>query len=173
MDHRIASLDDARAVAALHADSWRRHYRGSYSDRYLDEEADADRVRVWTERLGTPNPDATTILTVDDGVLVGFVHVVLDADPEHGALLDNLHVVHDRHGIGIGRQLMARAAEVVVARRPGQGLYLWVLEANTAAQGFYARCGGTLDGTATSEPPGGGSVTALRCVWPDPRTLSA
>jgi GNAT superfamily N-acetyltransferase len=33
---RAAGRDDARAVAELHADSWRRHYRGAYSDALLD-----------------------------------------------------------------------------------------------------------------------------------------
>jgi len=27
---RLASPSDAEAIAALHADSWRRHYRGAY-----------------------------------------------------------------------------------------------------------------------------------------------
>jgi hypothetical protein len=29
---RVAGRDDAAAVAALHADSWRQHYRVAYSD---------------------------------------------------------------------------------------------------------------------------------------------
>jgi hypothetical protein len=32
---RAAGRDDARAVAELHADSWRRHYREAYSDAFL------------------------------------------------------------------------------------------------------------------------------------------
>ncbi len=32
---RLASPADAKAVADLHADSWRRHYRGAYSDAFL------------------------------------------------------------------------------------------------------------------------------------------
>jgi hypothetical protein len=33
---RAAGQDDAHAIAELHADSWRRHYRGAYSDAFLD-----------------------------------------------------------------------------------------------------------------------------------------
>ena len=33
---RPADADDAAAVAGLHADSWRRHYRGAFSDAFLD-----------------------------------------------------------------------------------------------------------------------------------------
>ena len=32
IQYRLARGSDAPAVAALHADSWRRHYRGAYSD---------------------------------------------------------------------------------------------------------------------------------------------
>jgi len=48
---RLSQAADARDIAKLHADSWRRHYRGAYSDRYLDGDLDADRLAVWTERL--------------------------------------------------------------------------------------------------------------------------
>jgi GNAT superfamily N-acetyltransferase len=33
---RAAGPGDAQAVAGLHADSWRRHYRGAYADSFLD-----------------------------------------------------------------------------------------------------------------------------------------
>ncbi|MBV9411286.1 MAG: GNAT family N-acetyltransferase, partial [Acidimicrobiia bacterium] len=33
---RVATIDDVEAIAALHADSWRRNYRGAYLDSYLD-----------------------------------------------------------------------------------------------------------------------------------------
>jgi hypothetical protein len=36
MPCRMATLADSAAIATLHADSWRRHYRGAYSDQYLD-----------------------------------------------------------------------------------------------------------------------------------------
>ena len=39
------------AVATLHAESWRAHYRGAYRDEYLDGEVVQARIRVWKERL--------------------------------------------------------------------------------------------------------------------------
>src|SRR4051812_46014791 len=32
IEYRRAKLDDVDGIAALHADSWRRNYRGAYSD---------------------------------------------------------------------------------------------------------------------------------------------
>jgi GNAT superfamily N-acetyltransferase len=103
-----------------------------------------------------------------DGEVVGLVHTVLWHDPAWGALLDNLHVAHGLQRGGVGTGLMARSAAAVLARRPVIGLYLWVLEANTAAQAFYAARGGTCEGSEWSEAPGGGAILGLRYVWRDP-----
>jgi hypothetical protein len=35
---RAGGPGDAPAVAGLHADSWRRHYRGAFSDAFLDRD---------------------------------------------------------------------------------------------------------------------------------------
>ncbi len=43
---RHAGPEDAEQVAALHADSWRRHYRGAYADSYLDGDVVAERMQV-------------------------------------------------------------------------------------------------------------------------------
>src|SRR6266508_4697686 len=76
---RDASKRDIEAIAALHADSWRRHYRGAYSDEFLDGDIFADRRAVWTDRLAAPELPANqcTILAECDDVLVGFAHTIL------------------------------------------------------------------------------------------------
>ncbi|HVB09529.1 MAG TPA: GNAT family N-acetyltransferase [Bacillota bacterium] len=54
------------------------------------------------------------VVAEDGGEVVGFVHVILHEDPTWGALLDNLHVRHDRARQGIGTALVgevARAAD--------------------------------------------------------------
>src|SRR5579859_8149066 len=113
---RRAGPEDAPAVAGLHADSWRRHYRGAYADGYLDGDVVADRLSVWTQRLAVRDGSTVTLLAEDDGAFVGFVHVVFDADARWGSLVDNLHVVWARKRGGIGTQLLAAAAGPVMAR---------------------------------------------------------
>jgi hypothetical protein len=51
VDYREATAGDVEAIAALHADSWRRHYRSAYLDSYLDGDVFADLRTVWTDRL--------------------------------------------------------------------------------------------------------------------------
>ncbi len=170
--YRAATAADAAGIAALHADSWRRHYRGAYPDAYLDGDVGADRLAVWTERLAHPAPaDRTTVVVDADGRIAGFVHTILHEDPEWGALLDNLHVRSDLKGTGIGTRLVAQSAAAVVAAPPVTGLYLWVLDGNDAARAFYAARGGAFVGQEPFDTPGGGRAIGLRVSWPDPSVL--
>jgi hypothetical protein len=61
----------------------------------------------------------------------------------------------------------------VVKRTPGSGLFLWVLENNTAAQAFYEALGGARADHEISDAPGGGEIAAFRYAWPDPSVLLA
>ena len=88
MDCRSATAVDVRAIATLHADSWRRNYRGAYLDPYLDGDVLADRVGVWTDRLRQPQSGHFTIVVETDGAFGGFAHTILDHDPTWGALLE-------------------------------------------------------------------------------------
>jgi ribosomal protein S18 acetylase RimI-like enzyme len=169
---RMASANDAKAVADLHAESWRRHYRGAYLDSFLDGDVFTDRWSVWSERLSHPKPEAFTVVADDQGSLVGFAHTVMRHDPRFGALLDNLHVRHDCKRRGIGKTLMRRTATILIERDPGSGLYLWVLEQNKDAQAFYSDLGGVCTGREILGPfPGGGRAVALRMHWPDPAVV--
>jgi hypothetical protein len=46
MIYRQAQPVDAPSIAQLHADSWRRTYRGLFSDDFLDNRADDDRIKT-------------------------------------------------------------------------------------------------------------------------------
>ncbi|WP_229068887.1 GNAT family N-acetyltransferase [Actinoplanes sp. DH11] len=171
-----ASAADAGRIAALHADSWRRHYRGAYADAYLDGDLLSERGAVWSARLASP-AGAATILAERDGRLTGFVHVVLDADPRWGSLVDNLHVDSSEHRAGIGTELMAYAARAVLANAGSPALHLWVLRQNTRAQMFYRACGGIRVETGVVAAPGGdparlnGTPGKYRMAWPDAARL--
>jgi ribosomal protein S18 acetylase RimI-like enzyme len=173
MKYRQAAASDIGAIAGLHADSWRRHYRGAYLGSYLDGDVLADRRAEWAARLSGPQAGLHTVVADHDGEVAGFAHVILDADPAWGAYLDALHVRHDLKRRGIGARLIAEAARAVAGRRPATGLYLWVLEQNAAARAFYAAQGGRRAGRELSGPfPGGGYAFSLRYAWPDPSVLA-
>ena len=171
MEYREATAGDIEAVTQLHVDSWRRNYRGAFSDAFLDGDVVTERRAVWTERLTQPEPSRYTVVAEREGAVVGFAHTVLDDDPTWGALVDNLHVTQGLKRQGIGARLMAESAQAVIERRPHSGLYLWVLRQNTAAQAFYEARGGRCVEEAITEPPGGGTAPTFRYAWPDPATL--
>lgn len=154
---RVAEVGDVDAIAALHADSWRRYYRGAYADAYLDGDLDAERRAVWRARFAD-RTGTVTLVAEDAQGLIGFVHVNLDDDPHWGSLVDNLHVTSGRRHGGVGTALHTAAVAAVVEQAAGAHLYLWVLEQNVAAQRFYRSRGGIHAGTV---PVGG-----------DPRRLS-
>jgi ribosomal protein S18 acetylase RimI-like enzyme len=174
-----AGPGDADAIAALHADSWRRHYRGAFADDFLDGDVAAVLRDRWRARFATRDPRTRTILAWQDGELVGLAHTELGADPRWGALLDNLHVAYGMKRQGVGRRLVALTARAVIDAVPGSGLYLWVLDQNAAARAFYARLGGETVDSHVAGAPGGdssrlnGSPIAWRIVWPDPAPLLA
>jgi ribosomal protein S18 acetylase RimI-like enzyme len=177
VSYRLGLAADSVGVAALHADSWRRHYRGAYSDAYLDGDIVADRLEAWSRRMMQPADERSTVVAECAGRLVGFVHTVLDADPIWGSLIDNLHVAIDMKRRGIGSALLGEAARCVVEGKPTSSLYLWVLEQNVAAQSFYAAKGGVCIERDLVDPPGGdptrlnGQPRKFRYAWSDPRFL--
>ena len=159
---RQASIPDVEAIAALHTESWQRHYRGAYLDSFLDGDVLTERLAVWRARLKAPSAAHFTIGAFKSDALVGFVHMILDQDPHWGTLLDNLHVTHRLKRHGIGRRLLTEAARELVQRCPADSrFYLWVLAQNTAAQAFYAACGGIRVETTLCGPfPGEGERSA-------------
>lgn len=178
---RTAGPDDAEGIASLHADSWRRHYRGAYSDAFLDGDVAADRRAVWSRRLADREARSATVVAEDGGEggdLVGFVHVAFDADDKWGSLIDNLHVRHARRRDGIGTALITHAARAVTDGADGDAVHLWVLEQNTQAQAFYRAFGGICVERVPVSPPGGvperlnGNPTKLRFAWADAALLT-
>ncbi len=175
--YRIAEPHDALQIGQLHADSWRRHYRGAYSDSYLDGDVVSEREGAWTQRMTAPASNARTLVAEADGGVIGFAHLFLGEDATYGSLLENLHVRSDLKRHGVGTQLMVRAASIAVEAEPTRGMYLWVLEQNVDAQAFYNRIGGEVVERALAPAPGGdptrlnGAPYRLRVSWPDPRLL--
>jgi GNAT superfamily N-acetyltransferase len=176
---RAAGPGDAQAIAALHADSWQRHYRGAFSDAFLDHDAAGYLRSLWAGRLATPEPRARTILAERDGAVVGLAHTLLGEDPAWGAFLDNLHVAHGLKRQGIGTRLLTLTGQAVLDWSASSGLYLWVLEQNSDARAFYAARGGACVERAEVPPPDGdaaqlsGTPIGLRYAWRDPSRLLA
>lgn len=146
---QTAKSANAPAIAALHARSWQRAYRGVFSDHYLDVECSVERLKTWTERFAKPDPKQHCSVIFDQDQLAGFCCTFASYD-EHGAYLDNLHVASEYQGKGLGRLLMQDAARGV----PDDEIYLVVLVSNAPAIAFYRRMNGRMGHTKTIDLAG-------------------
>jgi GNAT superfamily N-acetyltransferase len=163
---RRAGPDDWAALAAIHAASWRSAYRGIYPDSYLDGEAVEERRAFWRAALAEMDPEVDAVFLAEDetGEAVGFACLFRKADAA-GPWLDNLHVLPERKGGGIGRRLIAAAAEWLVGQEPEAALQLGVWKDNGAARSFYARLGGREVEEYALETHGGGTAEQIRVRW--------
>ena len=165
MRFRDATLADAPHIAALHAASWRHAYRGMLRDEYLDGDLECERTRVWVDRLTTPGAKQRVVLAEISNQLAGFACAFGSEDPELGTLLDNLHVRQELQHQGIGAKLMTQIASWCHEELPGEGLFLWVLEANLQARRFYEHLGATKAGEDVWQSPDGGAIPSLCYAW--------
>jgi ribosomal protein S18 acetylase RimI-like enzyme len=166
MTIRAAGSADAAAIAQLHTRSWQTAYRGILRDDFLQGPLPENRRVLWHSRLAeSDRPDQVVLVDEQGGAIRGFACAYLEADPEWGCLLDNLHVVPDLKGQGLGRQLMTAVVEQVWRCTPFGRLHLWAYEQNLAARRFYERLGGTVTLRRAELAPDGTQVNAVRYCW--------
>jgi len=171
--YREATPADVETIALLHADSWRRAYRGMYSDAYLDGDVIGDRRAIWLERLHDGNDRRMLILAEDGLDAVGFVCLYGAENATWGSLIDNLHVRHEQQRRGLGRALMRRAGDWLREDYSSHPVHLWALEANANARRFYEKLDGVNVAVEPHETPDGAMINACRYVWRSPEALIA
>lgn len=149
---RDASLDDAGAIADLHVRSWRTAYRGIVPDAILDGLSVEARREFWTKAIGRASAEPSTGARVwvieDGGVVRGFAETRPSRDHDAAPGTGEVHAIYlapEAWGRGLGRKLLSRAAEDLLARG-FTPVILWVIEANTNGRRFYERLGWQPDG---------------------------
>ena len=172
LTYRQANAGDYLGIAKLHVKSWQQHYRGDFSDHFLDVEAASERKEVWKDRLSNPSPNQFVLVAEQDGEICGFACAFLEGDAEYGTLLDNLHVLAKVKGKGIGRHLMSLVAQEALKNNPEGKLYLWVLKNNASAMAFYERLGGVNGETVVGNDIGDQEVLKCRVTWESLKVLA-
>jgi GNAT superfamily N-acetyltransferase len=165
MTYRKAKSNEAEAIATLHAQSWQVAYKGILSDAFLKDEVLDNRLKLWQNRFDNPPDNMFICVAVEEKALNGFVCVYGNDDEQWGTLIDNLHVLPNLKGKGIGKKLMQKAAEWASKNHPNLGLYLWVYEENHAARQFYERMGGENVETQLYENADGSASNVIRYAW--------
>jgi GNAT superfamily N-acetyltransferase len=171
---RIRSMQaaDASTVAALHAASWQRAYRGILTNAYLDSDLDGERRAAWTTKLSVADGSVGWLVLVDNAP-AGFVFVRPRDDAQWGTLVDNLHVLAAHQGHGLGRRLLHTVGSWTAAHTPDVGVHLWVFADNVAARGFYRRVGGHEVERTDRAAADGRLLPEYRVAWSSPDALVA
>jgi len=146
MDVRRARPEDARAIARVHAETWREAYEHVFgAERLASVTVDA-RLEQWERILTIGQSDVFVAAAADpaDGI-VGFVSTGDSRDADAEAELFAIYVLPDAWGSGAGSALMRAGVEAMRLRASGDAV-LWVLDDNPRARRFYEREGWTLDG---------------------------
>lgn len=124
--------EDEETLARLKVVCWREAYPGLLPQPLLDK-LDAQREEtVWSDALGR----GIAWMAEQAGVPVGFGHM-------EGAEVTTLYIRKEDHGQGVGAALLTHLFDEIscLGRREA---FLWVLEKNAKARGFYERMGGRL-----------------------------
>ena len=145
---RAAEVAEAERVARLQLDCWDDAYTGLVPQEVIDEGRRTlpERIARWREILAEPAP---TLVAEADGELAGFALAgsPRDQDIDVDLELMALYVRAAWWSTGLGYALFAESVG-------DRAAYLWVVEGNERALGFYERQGFRLDGTTKEEPEG-------------------
>lgn len=157
MDVRRPTVDDADALARIHAAAWRSAYRGILPDDVLDDmstDPPDDRVAGWRDRIETPHN--RMLVATADGEVVGYANVRIEETKsfvgDGAAELKEIYVDPASWGEGAGTVLLEAAIDAL----PGgvDAIRLETLSGNDLAAGFYEAQGFERTGEAAFEVAG-------------------
>ncbi|WP_430592073.1 N-acetyltransferase family protein [Humidisolicoccus flavus] len=150
---RPATLNDAHAIARIHVDSWKVAYVGLVDQDVLDGLTVESRERGWAKWLDPANDERnaeghSALVACVDGEPQAWATFGAGRD-EHFAAegeLAGFYASPDYWGLGLGYTLIGAVKDALRDAGFARG-YLWVLDGNERAAGFYERNGWTYDGT--------------------------
>jgi ribosomal protein S18 acetylase RimI-like enzyme len=142
---RLATIDDARAIAEIHVRSWQAGYRGLIPDPCLERLSIDDREVTWRKILCESGTG--TRIAENEGRVLGWISSGANRDSDAGPEIGEIHALYvhpERWRGGVGRGLWEAAREALIAAGYS-GATLWVLEDNERAQRFYQAIGFRID----------------------------
>lgn len=165
MIFRNANTDDIEIIANLHSLSWQKTYRGSFTDDFLDNHVHENRKSAWTQKILQPSDNQFIMLCEIDNLLAGFVCAYGNDSEEFGTYIDNLHVLPELKGKGIGKELMKQVSAWSIETYNQPKLNLEVLENNEDARIFYEKMGGTNHQTSSQVMESGNVQNLCLYTW--------
>jgi len=145
---RIASPDEAQALAVMHVASWRETYAGLLPDKMLSSLSVEARAAAWAKIMQEPKTDRSTVifLAEHDGTITGFGSCGAQRteslrDKGYDGEVSAIYVLREFQKRKIGTRLL-HAMSSDLLRRGFKSAALWVLRDNLRARHFYEHLGG-------------------------------
>ncbi len=147
---RLSPGDDRNALSRVYEESWKHAYRGIIPQDYLDG------IPRGQWAASADKPSVSTLVMFENGELIGtssFCPSRFEDMAGWGEIV-SIYILPDFMGKGYGKQLFGE----VLRRLEETGfrdIFLWVLEENTNARGFYERQGFVPNGKYLDDNIGG------------------
>jgi GNAT superfamily N-acetyltransferase len=164
---RPAVVDDARAVAEVHVQSYRSTYSGIFPNAVLDGLTVDTRESFWRDKLAAFAPPSLTLVACGgDGRVIGFLSGGRERTGElnRDGEIYAIYLLREAQRRGVGTQLVRR----FTCELRAQGITsmaVWVLALNPFRK-FYEALGGQPIGEQTIER-GGESFLEIAYGWSD------
>ena len=151
---RLATKQDARAIATVRIETWRVAYDGLIDQAVLDrmdlEREARRRAELWEQYHSDPR--GAELIADVGGELAGWAAIgpSLDEDLPGDGQIYAIYALPPFWSVGVGHALMVDAENRL--RAAGfESAHLWVLEGNERAASFYERHGWHEDGVVKDD----------------------
>jgi len=143
---RLASLDDALALASMHVASWRETYAGLLPDKLLSSLSVEGRAAAWAKIMEEPASSIVIYLAEHEGSIAGFGSCCAQRTESlknrgYDGEVSAIYVLREFQKRKIGTRLL-RAMSSNLHQRGFGAAALWVLRENLRARRFYEHTGG-------------------------------
>jgi GNAT superfamily N-acetyltransferase len=158
---RLATIEDAETIAAIHVRTWQTVYEGIIPAQHLASLSIQERANLWRRVISEWH--GTVFLAVASHGEAGFISFgpSRDKDGKEKAEIYAIYVLPKFWHQGIGGELLEEA-ERRIKDNHFIAVTLWVLEKNAPARRFYEARGFRLDTSSKEETIGGLLLTELR-----------
>ena len=157
---RDATADQAGLISHIYATSWRKTYRGHIAQHYLDRLPDeywVPSIRSWLS-----SGQLYGLMVYDDDKPVGCCIYGRGRDEDYGDWCEivSLYLLPDTMRQGIGGKLLEEVIRLM--QLDGyEKFYLWAIDGNEIADGFYRKHGFLRTDDAVDYKIGGEPVRAV------------
>jgi ribosomal protein S18 acetylase RimI-like enzyme len=143
MNIRKATIEDAKAIATVHVESWKTTYQGIVPSSYLAQLSVSEKEQLW--QRGLNQPKHSIFVVEEDGKVCGFIsggknRATQGKEAKYEGEIYAIYLLKEAQGKGYGTKLVKVLVDDF--QREGiRSMVVWVLADNPSRR-FYERLGG-------------------------------